>query len=292
MLAGTIPAMVTPFASSGKLNSSKVRELVQFHIGKGTSGLVLAGTTGESPTLTAAERHELFQVAVREASGKIPIIAGTGGNNTQHAVEMTREAAEIGVDAALIVAPYYNKPTQEGLYRHYMEIADKGGLPVIIYNVPGRTSVNVLPATVERLCNHERIVAIKEACGDLVQISEVHRRCGERLTILSGDDALTLPILSVGGVGTISVTGNIVPDWINEMINAFQAGDHKKARQLHHRLEPLHRAMFVETNPLPVKTAMNMMGMEVGRFRLPLCEMSAEHQQELRKVLKEFELLN
>lgn len=292
MFKGAIPALVTPFANDGSLNEAVVRKLVQFHIQKKTPAVVPAGTTGESPNLSDKEKQRLFEVVVEEATGKLAVIAGTGGNNTAHSVEMTKLAKKIGADAALIVAPYYNKPTQEGLYLHYMKIADEGGLPVVIYNVPGRTSVNILPATVERLCDNERIVAIKEASGNLGQISEIHRRCGERLAILSGDDSLTLPILSVGGQGTISVTANIVPDKINEMIDAFLGGDYQKALNLHHKLEPLHDAMFLETNPIPVKTAMNLMGMNVGGFRLPLCEMGDANKTKLETVLRRYELTN
>lgn len=292
MFKGAIPALVTPFANDGSLNEAVVRKLVQFHIQKKTPAVVPAGTTGESPNLSDKEKQRLFEVVVEEATGKLAVIAGTGGNNTAHSVEMTKLAKKIGADAALIVAPYYNKPTQEGLFRHYMKIADEGGLPVVIYNVPGRTSVNILTDTVERLCDHERIVAIKEASGNLGQISEIHRRCGERLAILSGDDSLTLPILSVGGQGTISVTANIVPDKINEMIDAFLGGDYQKALNLHHKLEPLHDAMFLETNPIPVKTAMNLMGMNVGGFRLPLCEMGDANKTKLETVLRRYELTN
>lgn len=291
MFKGAIPALVTPFADNGSLNEAVVRKLVQFHIQKKTPAVVPAGTTGESPNLSDKEKQRLFEVVVEEANGKLSVIAGTGGNNTAHSVELTKIAKKIGADAALIVAPYYNKPTQEGLYRHYMKIADEGGLPVVIYNVPGRTGVNILPATVERLCEHERIVAVKEASGNLGQISEIHRRCGERLTILSGDDNLTLPILSVGGQGTISVTANIVPDKINEMIDVFLGGDYRKALNLHHKLEPLHDAMFLETNPIPVKTAMNLMGMNVGGFRLPLCEMGDANKKQLETVLRRYELI-
>jgi len=291
MFHGAIPALVTPFRNDGSLSEKKVRELVQFHLRKGTPAVVPAGTTGESPNLGDKEKQILFETVVNEANGRLKVIAGTGGNSTQHSVELSKVARKIGADAVLIVAPYYNKPTQEGLYRHYMKIADEGGLPVVIYNVPGRTGVNILPETVERLSGHERIVAIKEASGNLGQISEIHRRCGDRLAILSGDDNLTLPILAVGGKGTISVTANIVPDKISEMIEAFLGGDQERALLLHHKLEPLHEAMFLETNPIPVKTAMNLMGMEVGGFRLPLCEMSESNQKKLETVLRRYELI-
>ncbi|RMI25194.1 MAG: 4-hydroxy-tetrahydrodipicolinate synthase [Calditrichaeota bacterium] len=291
MFSGAIPALVTPFCADGKVNETKLRELVRFHLEKGSKALVPAGTTGESPTLSKAEKLRLFEVVVEEAGGKIPVIAGTGGNNTAAAVELTRLSQEVGVDAVLVVAPYYNKPTQEGLYRHYMTIADEGGLPVVVYNVPGRTGVNILPQTVERLAEHENIVAIKEASGDVGQVSEIHRRCGDRITILSGDDPLTLPILAVGGKGVISVTANIIPDRINEMIDAYMAGDWAKALELHEQLKPLHEAMFLETNPIPIKTAMNLMGMNVGGFRLPLCEMSDANVARLKTILQEHQLI-
>lgn len=291
MFAGAIVALVTPFTRNGDINYDKVKELVAFHLRKGTRGLVPSGTTGESPTLSKEEKIRLFETVVNASDGGIPVIAGTGNYNTEASVEMTRIARQIGADAALVITPYYNKPTQEGLYRHFMKVADEGGLPVIIYNVPGRTSVNILPETIARLAQHERIVGVKEASGNLNQISEIHRRCGDTIAILSGDDALTLPILSVGGKGTISVTANLVPERLNALIDAFSSGDVQKALRIHHELEPLNKALFLETNPIPVKTAMNMLGMEVGGFRLPLCEMGEENQQRLRAVLIDAGLL-
>jgi 4-hydroxy-tetrahydrodipicolinate synthase len=291
MFRGSIVALVTPFTTSGDLNTEKVKELVQFHVEKGTSGLVPCGTTGESPTLSEQEKQQLFETVVNSANGKIPVIAGTGTNDTAKSLKMTRFAKEIGADAALVITPYYNKPTQEGLYRHFMHIADNVDLPIVVYNVPGRTSVNILPETVERLSTHENIVAIKEASGNLGQISEVRSRCGERITILSGDDGLTLPILSIGGKGVISVTANIVPDLLSEMVRAFERNDHAKALSIHNKLEALNKVLFVETNPIPIKTAMNLMGFEMGGFRLPLCEMSSVHERELKAVLKEFDLI-
>lgn len=291
MFRGTIVALVTPFDSKGQLNLNKVKELVRFHLEKGTNGLVPCGTTGESPTLSDKEKEQLFETVVKEADGKIPVIAGTGVNDTEKSLKMTKRAKEIGADAALVITPYYNKPTQEGLYRHFMHIADAVELPIVIYNVPGRTSVNILPATVERLASHENIVAIKEASGNLGQISEVHYRCRDKITILSGDDNLTLPILAVGGKGVISVTANIVPEVMNQMIDAFENGDHAQALSIHQKLEALNKVLFIETNPIPIKTAMNMMGFEVGGFRLPLCEMSREHQEDLKTVLKMYDLI-
>jgi len=291
MFRGSIVALVTPFTAAGELNTEKVKELVKFHIEKGTSGLVPCGTTGESPTLSEQEKEQLFETVVNEADGKIPVIAGTGTNDTAKSLKMTKFAKKIGADAALVITPYYNKPTQEGLYRHFMHIADNVDLPIVVYNVPGRTSVNILPETVGRLSSHENIVAIKEASGNLGQISEIRSRCGEHIAILSGDDNLTLPILSVGGKGVISVTANIVPDMISEMVQAFEKNDHTKALSIHNRLETLNKVLFIETNPIPIKTAMNLMGFDMGGFRLPLCEMSRSHEEELTKVLVNYDLI-
>jgi len=291
MFRGSIVALVTPFTTSGELNTEKVKELVKFHIEKGTNGLVPCGTTGESPTLSEQAKEQLFETVVNAAKGKIPVIAGTGTNDTAKSLKMTKFAKEIGADAALVITPYYNKPSQEGLCRHFMHIADNVDLPIVVYNVPGRTSVNILPETVERLSSHENIVAIKEASGNLGQISEIRSRCGERITILSGDDGLTLPILSVGGKGVISVTANIVPDLLSEMVRAFERNDHAKALSIHNKLEALNKVLFVETNPIPIKTAMNLMGFEMGGFRLPLCERFPAHEKELTAVLQEHELV-
>lgn len=291
MFKGTIVALVTPFTSKGELNTDKVNEVVKFHLEKGTNGLVPCGTTGESPTLTDSEKEKLFESVMESANGKIPVIAGTGTNDTEKSLKMTKRAKEIGANAALVITPYYNKPTQEGLYRHFMHIADGVDLPLVVYNVPGRTSVNILPETVERLAPHDNIVAIKEASGNLGQISEINLCCGDKITILSGDDNLTLPILSVGGKGVISVTANIVPDLMNEMIKAYESGEHNRALAFHKKLEGLNKVMFIETNPIPIKTAMNLMGFKMGGFRLPLCEMSELNEKKLKMILKEYRLV-
>ncbi len=291
MFQGTIVALVTPFDKKGQVNYSKIKELVQFHLKKGTDALLPCGTTGESPTLSQEEKLKIFETVVEAAEGKIPVIAGTGNYNTAESIEMTREAKKIGADAALIITPYYNKPTQEGLYRHFLEIAEQTDFPLVIYNVPGRTGVNILPETVLRLADHPRIVAVKEASGNIGQISRLHRLVGDRLDILSGDDALTVPILSVGGKGVISVAANIVPAKIKEMIDSFFSCNQKRALDLHHKLEELTSVLFIETNPIPIKTAMNLMGMEVGGFRLPLCEMAPENVQKLKAVLEKYQLI-
>jgi len=292
MFQGTLVAMVTPFTKDGQVNHSKVKELVDFHLEKGTNGLVPSGTTGESPTLTGAEKLALFGTVIEAAAGRIPVIAGTGNYNTRESLEMTRSAKNLGADAALVITPYYNKPTQEGLYRHFMTIADSVDLPLIVYNVPGRTSVNILPETVARLADHPNIVAVKEASGNLAQVSRIHELCGDKITILSGDDGLLLPILSVGGQGVISVTGNIVPDRINSLIAAFEQGNHREALAIHRQLADLNRILFIETNPIPIKTAMNMMGFEMGSFRLPLCDLSPQNRKKLEETLRRYELIS
>ncbi|MEJ2636167.1 MAG: 4-hydroxy-tetrahydrodipicolinate synthase [Calditrichia bacterium] len=291
MFSGTIVALVTPFDQNGKVNYKKIRELVKFHLGQGTDALLPCGTTGESPTLSDDEKLKIFETVVEAAGNKIPVIAGTGNYDTARSVQLTQKAREIGVSAALIITPYYNKPTQKGLYLHFKEIADNADLPLVVYNVPGRTGVNILPETVESLSDHPRIVAVKEASGNLGQISELHKRVGKKLTILSGDDGLTLPILSIGGKGVISVTANIVPARIKEMIQAFFTNNHGRALDLHQKLEDLNKVLFLETNPIPIKTAMNMMGFEMGGFRLPLCEMSEGNAARLKAVLRNYQLL-
>jgi 4-hydroxy-tetrahydrodipicolinate synthase len=292
MFSGTIVALVTPFENNGNVNYGKLKELVSFHLEKGTDALLPCGTTGESPTTDSQEKIKIFETVVKAAGDKIPVIAGTGSYNTQKSIELTLKAKNIGAQAALIITPYYNKPTQEGLYRHFSTIAEKTDFPLVIYNVPGRTSVNILPETVERLAGDDRIVAVKEASGNLPQISELYSRVGNLLNILSGDDALTLPILSVGGKGVISVSANIVPDQINGMIDAYIQGNTKKSLELHHKLENLNKILFIETNPIPIKTAMNLMGFEVGGFRLPLCEMNEGNRIKLRAVLEQYQLIH
>ena len=291
MFSGAIVALVTPFKDNGEVNYQKIEELVQFHLDKGTDALVPCGTTGESPTLSQTEKIKIFETIVKKTEKKIPVIAGTGNYNTAESIELTREAKKIGTDAALVITPYYNKPTQEGLYRHFVAIADKTDFPLVVYNVPGRTGVNILPETIERLAGHSRIVAVKEASGNLGQISELHKRVGQKLNILSGDDNLTLPILSVGGKGVISVSANIVPGKVKEMITAFEDCDRTRALELHQKLEDLNKVLFVETNPIPIKTAMNLMGFNVGGFRLPLCEMAKHNQEKLAAVLNSYQLI-
>lgn len=290
MIKGSIVAIVTPF-KEGKFDEKAFSELIEWHISKGTNGIVPCGTTGESATLDYEEHYRVIEVAVKVVNKRIPVIAGTGANSTDETIMITKKAKELGADAALLVAPYYNKPTQEGLYRHYKAVAEAVDIPIVLYNVPGRTAVNILPTTVARLAEVKNIVAIKEATGDMKQVSEIIRLCGERITVLSGDDFTTLTLLALGGKGVISVTANIAPHEVSEMCRLWEEGSIEEARRLHFRLEPLNSAMFIETNPIPVKTALSMMGRIREEFRLPLCEMSEANKEKLRKTLSDFGLL-
>lgn len=285
MFKGSIVAIVTPF-KKGKIDEKALEKLIEWHIKEGTHGIVPCGTTGEASTLDYEEHYRVIEITVKVVNRRIPVIAGTGSNSTDEAIMITRKAEKLGADAALVVTPYYNKPTQEGLYRHFKEIADKTGLPLILYNVPGRTSVNLLPQTVARLAEIPRIAGIKEATGDMKQVSEVIRVCGDRITVLSGDDFTNLPLLALGGRGAISVTANVCPRDMAELFNAWERGDIARAREIHYRLEPINKAMFIETNPIPVKTALAMMGKIREEFRLPLCEMSPANKEKLAEVLR------
>ncbi|MGO9015768.1 MAG: 4-hydroxy-tetrahydrodipicolinate synthase [Dissulfurispiraceae bacterium] len=285
MLSGSIVALVTPF-KKGKFDEKAYSNLIEWHIAQGTHGIVPCGTTGEASTLDYDDHFRVIEVAVKTASKRIPVIAGTGSNATDEAIDITMKAKKLGADAALLVTPYYNKPTQEGLFRHFKAVADAVDIPVVLYNVPGRTAVNMLPATVARLAECKNIVAIKEATGDLKQVSELIRLCGDRITVVSGDDFTVLPLLALGGKGVITVTGNIAPGDMAEMCNAWDRGDIAKARELHFKLEPLNAAMFIETNPIPVKTALALMGKISEEFRLPLCEMSSANKEKLKGALK------
>lgn len=285
MFKGSMVAIVTPF-KKGKIDEKAFEKLIEWHIKEGTHGIVPCGTTGEASTLDYEEHYKVIEITVKVVNKRIPVIAGTGSNSTDEAIMITKKAEKLGADAALLVTPYYNKPTQEGLYRHYKEIADKTGIPLILYNVPGRTSVNLLPQTVARLAEHPRIVGIKEATGDMKQASELIRLCGDKITVLSGDDFTNLTLLALGGKGAISVTANICPKDMAELFNAWERGDIDTARKLHYKLEPLNKAMFIETNPIPVKTALAMMGKIKEEFRLPLCEMSQTNKEKLAEVLR------
>ncbi len=290
MFKGSIVAIVTPF-KNGNFDEKTFGDLIEWHISQGTNGIVPCGTTGEASTLDYEEHYRVIEVAVKAANKRIPVIAGTGSNSTEETLAITKKAKELGADAALIVTPYYNKPTQEGLYRHYKTVAETIDIPIVLYNVPGRTAVNMLPSTVARLAELPNIVAIKEATGDMKQVSDIIRLCGERITVLSGDDFTTLPLLSLGGKGVVSVVANIAPRDVAELCSSWEKGDIEKARQLHYKLEPLNQAMFIETNPIPVKTALALMGKIEEEFRLPLCEMSSANKEKLKAVLKDAKIV-
>jgi 4-hydroxy-tetrahydrodipicolinate synthase len=290
MFQGSIVAIVTPF-KKGKFDEKAYGDLIEWHIAQGTNAIVPCGTTGESATLDYKEHYRVIDFAVKAVNKRVPVIAGTGANSTAETIEITRHAKQSGADAALLVAPYYNKPTQEGLYRHYKTIAKEVNIPIVLYNVPGRTAVNILPSTVARLSEIKNIVAIKEATGDMKQVSEVIRLCGDNITVISGDDFTTLTLMALGGKGVISVSANVSPKDVSTMCSLMLKGKYDKARELHYKLEPLNAAMFFETNPIPVKTALAMMGKIKEEFRLPLCEMAPANKDKLKKVLKNLKLV-
>ncbi|MBI3078305.1 MAG: 4-hydroxy-tetrahydrodipicolinate synthase [Deltaproteobacteria bacterium] len=290
MIRGAIVALVTPFRD-GKVDERALQALIEFQVANGTHAIVPCGTTGESATLSHEEHDRVIALTVEAVAGRIPVYAGTGSNSTAEAIRMTRHAEQVGANGALLVTPYYNKPTQEGLYQHYRAVAESTSLPLILYNVPGRTSVNMLPETVARLAQLKNVVAVKEASGSLAQATEILTLCGEGFSVLSGDDPITLPILAVGGRGIVSVVSNIAPRDVSDLCNAWDAGDLKRARDLHLRMFPLAQAMFLETNPIPVKTALAMMGKITEEFRSPLCPMAAGTRAKLDKVLREYGLL-
>jgi len=290
MFKGSIVAIVTPF-KNGAVDVEKLRELVDFQIENGTDAIVACGTTGESSTLDNEEHLNVIKIVFDQAKGRVPVIAGTGSNSTAEAIHLTREAKEIGVAGVLLVTPYYNKPTQEGLYLHYTAIADAVEIPQILYNVPGRTGVNLLPETVARLAGHKNIVAIKEATGSLQQASEVMALCGDQIDVFSGDDFITFPMMACGAKGVISVTANIMPKAIGDLTDAFYAGDLDKARKLHLDTLKISNAMFIESNPVPVKTALALMGKCSDEVRLPLAPMSAANKAKLEAIMKEYKLI-
>jgi len=290
MFKGSIVAIVTPF-NKGNVDEERYRELIEFQIENGTNAIVPCGTTGESATLNIDEHNRVIDIAIDAVNKRVPVIAGTGGNSTSEAIELTEHARKAGADASLQVTPYYNKPTQEGLYQHYKAIAEAVHLPQVLYNVPGRTSVNMLPETVARLAKLPQVVAIKEASGNLGQMAEIVKLAGEDITLISGDDNLTLPILSIGGKGVISVVANIVPRDTADMITAWEKGSMDKARELFFKLFPLCQAMFYETNPVPVKTALSLMGKIRDELRLPLVPMAPANLEKLKKALEDYGVL-
>jgi 4-hydroxy-tetrahydrodipicolinate synthase len=289
MFRGTFTAAVTPFRN-GDIDVSAFETLIETQIAAGITGIVAIGTTGESPTLSHDEREQLISLAVATANKRCVVLAGTGSNATEHAVADTELAEKLGVDGALLVAPYYNKPSQEGLFRHFKAIADATSLPIMLYNIPGRCGVDIAPETVVRLAKECRnIVSIKEASGSVERVSDLRRRLPESFTILSGDDSLTLPFMAVGAVGVVSVASNLFPSQVCALIRACESADLKSAGKLHRKLLPLFKDLFIEPNPVPVKTALGWRGAMSGEVRLPLCEMSEANQARLRKTVEEFE---
>jgi len=289
MFKGTLVALVTPF-SGGRVDYDAIQRLVNWHLEQGTDGLVPVGTTGESPTVDVDEHKKVIETVVQRAGGRVPVIAGTGGNATAEAIELTQFARDAGADASLQVCPYYNKPTQEGLWEHFAAIARACDLPMVLYNIPGRTAVSMTPETVARLAELDQVVGIKEATGSMDQASEILARCD--LTVLSGDDSLTLPLMAIGARGVISVVANLVPQDVKRLTDAMLAGDAETARDAHRRLFPLCRAMFVETNPIPIKTAMKWAGLlDSDERRLPLTNLSPASADALRQVMTDYGLL-
>jgi len=290
MIRGAIVAIVTPF-KDGNVDEEALRRLIDEQIANGTDGISPCGTTGESTTLSHEEHDRVIEVTVEAVNKRVPVIAGTGSNSTAEAVRLTKHAWKAGADAALMVCPYYNRPTQEGLYRHYRAIAEEVPIPIVIYNIPGRTGTNLQTETLARLAEIPNIVGVKEASGSLKQMSDVVRLCGPDFSVLSGDDIFTLALMAIGGAGVISVISNVAPRDMAEMVDSFTAGDLSKARMLHHKMSPLIDALFLETNPIPVKAALAMMGKITYELRLPLCRMGEKNEAILKKEMQRYGLI-
>ncbi len=286
MFEGVFTALVTPFRA-GAVDEAALRELVERQVAAGVDGVVPCGSTGESATLSHAEHYRVVELTVEAAGGRVQVLAGTGSNNTRESIELTRHARNAGADGALLISPYYNKPTQQGLVAHFAAIAREADLPMIVYNIPGRTASNILPTTLAQLAEIDRVVGVKEACGDIAQISEVVALCPPDFSVLSGDDALILPVISVGGRGAISTTSNVAPAEILALVRAARAGELATARRLHARLLPLFEVLFCETNPIPVKAALAALGLIDAEIRLPLTPLTEPNRERLQVVLKE-----
>ncbi len=284
---GTLTALVTPFRD-GKVDEKALRRHVDWQIESGVDGLVPCGTTGESPTLSYEEHVRVVAITVEQTAGRVPVVAGSGSNSTEEALMLTRKVKEEGATASLMITPYYNKPVQEGLYRHFAKVADEVGLPIFVYNIPGRTAVNVLPETMARLARHPAIIGMKDAVGNLQQSAETLKLVPPEFIALSGDDAMTLPLMAIGGRGVISTTSNVAPREMVELVRSFLAGDAARARELHYRLLPLFTTLFVETNPIPVKAALAMMGRIGGEIRLPMTPLSEANRPKLARALEDF----
>jgi 4-hydroxy-tetrahydrodipicolinate synthase len=290
MFNGALSAIITPLRD-GAVDEPALRELIEWQIENGVDGIVPCGSTGESATLSHPEHERVIKITVEQTRKRVPVVAGTGSNCTAEAIRLTSFAREVGADGALLVSPYYNKPTQDGIVRHYRAIAQSVPLPLIVYNIPGRTGSSVLPETLAQLADVPNIVAVKEASGSMDQASDIRRLCGERLSILSGDDSLTLPLIALGAKGVISVITNVMPRETHELAQAALAGDFARARELHYKMLPLMRALFLETNPIPVKYAASLMGKCTAELRMPLTTMSPGPAEKLRGVMKELRLI-
>jgi 4-hydroxy-tetrahydrodipicolinate synthase len=285
MFSGAFTALVTPF-KNGEVDVEALEGLVEFQIEGGINGLVPCGTTGESPTLSEEEDRLVIETVVRVTNGRVPVVAGTGSNNTASAIKYTKMAEEVGADGSLQVAPYYNKPTQEGLFRHYATIAENTSLPLVLYNIPGRTNVTIAPETMAQLAEIPNIVGVKESTLSMNMVSDIRRLCGEEFAILSGDDPMTLPLMALGGTGVVSVASNIAPGAVSDMVAAMNSGDLARGRELHYKLLPLIRALSVETNPIPIKAAASLLGLCSDELRLPLVPMSGENLSNLQTVME------
>jgi 4-hydroxy-tetrahydrodipicolinate synthase len=290
MFKGSMVAIVTPFKND-KIDEKTLGDLIEFQIKNGTDVIVPCGTTGESATLSYEEHHRVIEITVDIVNKRVPVLAGAGSNSTSETLDLTNHAKKMGADGVLLITPYFNKPTQEGLYRHFAKVADAVDIPIVLYNVPSRTSVNMLPPTVARLREKKKIVGIKEATGDMKQVSELIRLCGRDFDVISGDDFTTFPLLCLGGAGVISVTANIVPADCAAMCDAFFSGKIEEALKIHYKLDPLHGPLFMETNPIPVKTALALMGRVSEEFRLPLCPMADINKEKLKKALMDYGLI-
>lgn len=296
MFQGSIVALVTPF-KNGEVDEKKLCELVEWHISEGTDAILPCGTTGESPTLSYDEHNRVIELVVKQARKRVPVIGGTGTNSTSESLLLSEHAKEVGCDALLLIVPYYNKPTQEGMLQHFKTIAEKTKMPVVVYNIPGRTSANLEPQTFVRLVKEcDYIVGIKEASGSIEQVSQIYslllqEGLEKKISILSGDDSLTYPIMCLGGKGVISVLANIIPKKMHEFVQLMLDKKFEEAKMLHYELYPLMKAMFIETNPIPVKTAMGMMGICSGELRLPMTSMSTENREKLKKMLTKYKLI-
>ncbi len=290
MFSGAFTAIVTPF-KNGQVDEKSLKNLIRFGMDGGVSGFIPCGTTGESPTLSHDEHNRVVELTVKEVAGQVKVIAGTGSNSTDEAISLTKHAKKFGADAALLVSPYYNKPTQEGLYKHFAAVAEAVDIPLVLYNIQGRTGVNIENSTVQRLSRIPNIVGVKEASGSILQMSEVIRLCSPEFDVLSGDDQMTFPLMALGGKGVISVVTNIIPDKMSALVKHMLAGQIDKARTIHFEIFELCQTMFVETNPIPIKVALGLMGKIEPEFRLPLCAPSAANLEKIRTALAKLNLI-